>query len=125
MTGAGDAPDTMEEWMRQSVKDAALAARRANLSPRVAALELQQWGDALSSGLAGSSSAPVFWDGGTVIIFPVPYAAIPIVLTDVSAGGSVLWTSVSSISTTQVIVRLHRIGSAPGAGFVIHWTAHP
>ena len=123
----GDEPDTIEGWMRSQNKRSALHGRQGNPFPRLTALDadVEQRGVANSSGTAGSSSAPVFWDGGTTIVFPTPFSAPPIVTADVLSSSGVNWATPVTVTATQLVVRLHRINTAPVAGMLIHWTARP
>lgn len=77
-----------------------------------------------SSGTAGGSAAPVYWDGTTTIALPAGrFTQPPAVVVSVQMGGGVMWADLTTApTTTEFVVRLMRINAYPGSA-PIHWHA--
>jgi hypothetical protein len=95
-----------------------------------AAWQLQPWavaaGTAFYSGAGGSSAAPLFWDGGVVITFPVGRFTQPPIVTvgGANAGGAVVWPWVSvAATTTTVTIAGLRVGATPLSTQSFNWEA--
>lgn len=81
-------------------------------------------GHAASAGGTGGSTAPVYWDANTTILFPAGYFDVaPVVQLLVVASGTVSWVNLVTVTTTSITLRINRIGATPAAGMTIHWIA--
>lgn len=84
----------------------------------------QSAGTIAASATSGATSAPLFWDAGVTVTFPVGrFTVAPIVTASASLATAVTWSSIDSVTSTGFTVRAVRVGSYPGSGTTHRWQA--